>query len=148
MRKKIAENILVVFLAIGLVISLVGAYALYDRMRIKELPIQGTFRESESGTYIIFDSYGHFCRYSEIAGIIDDGTYQLHKDRHYVLTSSNGKLYVILISPSENGLYFFDGEKGLEFHSKVAPYLICLGPQDSEWPDWCKGPMDTVELLS
>ena len=70
-----------------------------------------------SGEYLVLDQESRYCRYVQLEGILDSGSYQEEQQGQYALLSDTGEPFSILIV--DDTAYLFSGG-GLTAYSKLS----------------------------
>lgn len=141
-RRLSVPNWALLLLSVGLCLSLAGNLYLCAELNRQPPPLRGTYCTNASapgGQYLLFDGGGHFCRYTQEDGVLDDGTCEDAGEGRYALRSQEGRGFCVL--RDREGVYLFDGgENTVVFFPKLkelgTAYLLADIP--GGYPAWLR----------
>ncbi|MBM6849987.1 hypothetical protein H9X91_00865 [Oscillibacter valericigenes] len=138
MKRIFSQKTLLLVLALGLTASLTLNIALLQKQR-EEVPLdlRGTYQVGPmyGAIYLLLDGEGHFCRYTQETGVLDEGTCREQGDGYYTLQASDGGGYSLL--RVDGGILLFDaGDNTLTQYEKRDNALF-FASIPGPWPEWC-----------
>ena len=143
MKKKISINaITLLVLVIGLVMSLCANVLQFAAANGEKLPIlTGSYGHNQidvegKNPYLVFDSKGNYCKYSQTDGLLDEGKYTQNTANQYSLTGDSGNTEEIILE--ENGLYYISSSDVLSvvFFPRFSDVPTFIGQWAESWPGW------------
>ena len=138
MKRIFSQKTLILVLALGLTASLTLNIALFQKQR-EEVPLdlRGTYQVGPmyGAIYLLLDGEGHFCRYTQATGVLDEGTCREQGDGYYTLQASDAGGYSLL--RVDGGILLFDaGDNTLTQYEKRDNALF-FASIPGPWPEWC-----------
>ena len=126
-------------LALGLILSLlVNIGQLVSSRTEQTLRLEGSYCVDASAPspdmpYLVFDEQGHFCRYTQRDGILDQGVYAEVSPRQYALTGEAGSAGLVILE--EDGIYDIAAGDPMEavFLPKFSGVLVFFGNHKPDW---------------
>ena len=143
--KKVSLNLSVfLLLVVGLTLSLLANVLQVTAAKQEDtLTLTGSYGEAEAGpagasVYVVFDSAGHYCKYSPIEGLLHEGRYEQIAQNQYRLTGQSGEIGQVLLK--QEGIYDIsaDEELSVMFLPRFSDVPTFVGQWTESWPGWQK----------
>ncbi len=139
MKKKISLSaplfwILIVALLASLFVNL---YQFEKASHVPPLQLPGSYCTNAAlpnGTYLVFDSKGHYCKYTQTDGLLDEGSYAEYNRPQYDLVSKSGSREQVILEG--DGLYYISQDGVVASMTRFSDIPVFIGQWAEDWPGW------------
>lgn len=101
----------------------------------RELSLAGSYSTQAYGSvYVVFDKYGHYCKYTQQDGLLEEGTYVESGGNQYHLKGNAGESGDILLV--KDGVYYTSEDGSLTYAPKFYDIPVFVGNWTLEWEGW------------
>lgn len=148
LKKNVSISLPLLWILIGsLLVSIFGNISQFKKANDeKSLKLEGSYCVDASAPglsmpYLVFDDEGHYCKYTQTEGLLDEGVYTQDSPQQYHLVGKSGFSELIILE--EDGVYYISDSEGLSsmFLSRFSDVLVFFSGSS---PSWAKKQSDEL----